>query len=588
MRYRIAMGGLVLAAYLPALAAAQQGTAAATTPMTVSPREGTWELSVGAGATLLDAALAKWVQVTSRGSSRVAQGGVVRIGFHFSGAWGVNAGVLVAYTSPATVIQPIAGITWTPNLDSRTSPYLRAGFGGTHTSWSDSTCSGRSCSLTGLGVNLGAGLRQMLSEKLALRIEVREQYERYDAASIAKPVFNSTGTISLSWFFGGGRTGVASVALNPQTVTLESLGATQQVSASPRDRRNRLLLNRTVTWTSTNDSVASVSSTGLVTAVSNGSATISATSEGATTTVDVTVAQTAATLAIAPPSATLTALGQTQSFTASGQDASHNPIASPSVTWISSDPTVASVTASGVATAVKSGTATITASTANSRAATATVTVTQAPAAVAVLPPTGTIAAVGDTTRFTAQPVDANGNAIVGTTPIWASDAPRVALVSSSGLARAVGNGTARISATVAGTTGTATLTVALRAAPAAPSTELPATSPTLVLQIVFHPNSAALPPEALSQLDTVAAAIGAIPGARWEISGHTSSMGDSTQNVRLSQRRALAVLRYLVQQGVPAASLTSVGWGGTRPVATNTTVAGRRQNMRVQIRRLR
>jgi outer membrane protein OmpA-like peptidoglycan-associated protein len=584
MRDRILKGVLALAVCWPAVAAGQQQQQA--TPA-LPHREGGWELSLGGGGLYLGSALAGWVQVTNKGSSRLALGGDVRIAYHFSNTWGLSAGTGIGYTSPATVTQPFVALTWTPNLDSRTSPFILVGLGATHTGWSDTTCTGGSCSILGIGAHLGVGLRQTLSEKLAFRVEIRSQIERYDAASIPKPVFNGIGTVGMTWFFGGGRTGVASVAINPQTVTLESLGATQQVSASPTDRRNRLLLDRAVTWTSSNDSVATVSATGLVTAVSNGSATISAASEGATATVDVTVAQTAATLAVAPAVTVLMALGQTQPFTATGQDANQNPIPSPSVTWSSSDPTVASVNASGVATAVKNGTATITASADNGRTATATLTVALAPASVAVTPPTRTLSAAGDTAQFAAQPVDANGNPIVGQTVTWASSAPGVATVSPTGLATAAGNGTARISAAVEGKTGYATLRVAIRAASAAPRVEMPATSATLVLHVVFAPNSAQLPPEALADLDSVAAAIGAIPNARWEISGHTSSMGDAAQNVRLSQRRALAVLTYLVKQGVPAGSLISVGYGAERPVATNTTVAGRRLNMRVEIRRL-
>jgi OOP family OmpA-OmpF porin len=111
----------------------------------------------------------------------------------------------------------------------------------------------------------------------------------------------------------------------------------------------------------------------------------------------------------------------------------------------------------------------------------------------------------------------------------------------------------------------------------------------TLVLRnVVFHPNSARLPPEALAGLDSLASALRDNPNARWEIGGHTSNMGDAAQNLRLSQRRALAVKTYLVRQGVPAASLVPRGYGSATPIATNATVAGRRQNMRVELTRLR
>ena len=53
---------------------------------------------------------------------------------------------------------------------------------------------------------------------------------------------------------------------------------------------------------------------------------------------------------------------------------------------------------------------------------------------------------------------------------------------------------------------------------------------------------------------------------------------------MRLSQRRADAVKKYLTDAGVPASSLISVGYGEDRPVADNNTSTGRRQNRRVEL----
>jgi outer membrane protein OmpA-like peptidoglycan-associated protein len=593
MRFRIVKGVLALALCVPTLALAQQQPAAAATPMASSNRGSAWELSVGGGATYLDRTLARWVKVTDSAASRLALGGVVRLGYNFTDSWGVSVGTGIGRTTPALVIQPFFALTWTPNLNSRTSPFLTTGFGASYTRWSDASCKpGGSCRITGLGWHLGFGIRQMVSEKLALRVEAREQYERY--GPIGNPVFNGIGTIGLSWFFGTGRivvTSVTSVAVNPRTVMLGSLGATQQLSASPMDNRGRPVAGRAITWASDNDSVATVSPDGLVTAGSNGSATITAASEGATGMASVTVSQTAATLAIAPASAALTAIGQTQQFTATAQDANLNPIANPSVTWSSSDPAVASVNASGLATAVNNGTARITAATSNDRTAVATLNVVQMPASLAVTPSTATISTAGGTIQFTAQAMDANGSPIAGRTITWTGDAPGVATVSPTGLATAVGNGTAQVTAAVEGKTGSAALTVALPVGgvAAAPMVELPAVNAAaLVLRnVVFRPNSARLPPEALADLDAVASALRDIPNARWEIGGHTSNMGNAALNRRLSQRRALAVKTYLVRQGVPAARLVSVGYGSEQPMTTNATVAGRRQNMRVEIKRL-
>jgi len=589
MRFRIVANVLALAACLPALALAQQPAAV----MPLPHHEGGWEVSVGAGGTYLDRTLANWVQVTYAGASRVAIGGVVRMGYNFSDRWGLSVGTGFARTTPATVLQPFGALTWTPNLNSRTSPFLTAGVGATYTRWS---AAGQTYKITGVGGHLGFGLRQMLSDALSLRVEAREQYERYDHTSIANAVFNGIGTVGLSWFVGGRRALVAHVGVNPPMVTLASLGATEQLTASATDNVGRPLTRRAVAWSSSNDSVASVAADGMVTAVGNGSATITATSEAVSGTANVTVSQTPATLAIAPAADTLTAIGQTRQLAASAQDANNNPIADPQVTWSSSSPAV-TVNASGLMTAVGSGTATITATAAGSRSATAQVTVAQVIASLAVMPPAATINAAGGRVQLTARATDANGSPVTGKVVIWAGSAPGVVSLGPTGVATAVGNGTAQITATVEGQTAFATVTVAIpvRAAPApaampaAPPVELPTVNATLVLRSVnFRPNSALLPPEALGDLDAVAAAMKALPNSRWEISGHTSNMGVNARNQLLSRRRALAVRTYLVRQGVPAASLVAVGRGSDVPLVSNATAAGRRQNMRVEIKRLR
>ena len=90
-----------------------------------------------------------------------------------------------------------------------------------------------------------------------------------------------------------------------------------------------------------------------------------------------------------------------------------------------------------------------------------------------------------------------------------------------------------------------------------------------------------------MAELDKIAIAIQAVSNAKWEIAGYTSSVGAAARNLRLSQARANAVRAYLESKGVPAASLTAVGYGAQHPVASNKTAAGRAQNMRVEIKRL-
>lgn len=73
--------------------------------------------------------------------------------------------------------------------------------------------------------------------------------------------------------------------------------------------------------------------------------------------------------------------------------------------------------------------------------------------------------------------------------------------------------------------------------------------------------------------------------GASFEVASHTDDRGDAALNKTLSQRRAEAAVRYLVQSGVPPAQLRAVGYGETQPVADNATEAGREANRRLEFR---
>jgi len=69
------------------------------------------------------------------------------------------------------------------------------------------------------------------------------------------------------------------------------------------------------------------------------------------------------------------------------------------------------------------------------------------------------------------------------------------------------------------------------------------------------------------------------------EISGHTDSKGDDTYNLGLSQRRAKAVYNYFKNNNIAESRLVSVGYGETRPIDTNDTEDGRKNNRRVEFK---
>lgn len=68
-------------------------------------------------------------------------------------------------------------------------------------------------------------------------------------------------------------------------------------------------------------------------------------------------------------------------------------------------------------------------------------------------------------------------------------------------------------------------------------------------------------------------------------ILGHTDDSGDATQNQSLSEQRALAVLRQLVENGVAPGRVLAVGFGSSRPLGDNRTETGREINRRVELR---
>lgn len=104
---------------------------------------------------------------------------------------------------------------------------------------------------------------------------------------------------------------------------------------------------------------------------------------------------------------------------------------------------------------------------------------------------------------------------------------------------------------------------------------------------VYFATGSADLTAESFEKLDEVAATLKRSPGVVLEISGHTDDRGSAAVNDRLSKERAESVVRYLVAQGVPQDQLSSVGYGSSRPIASNKTADGREKNRRIEMLRL-
>ena len=105
---------------------------------------------------------------------------------------------------------------------------------------------------------------------------------------------------------------------------------------------------------------------------------------------------------------------------------------------------------------------------------------------------------------------------------------------------------------------------------------------------IKFNTGEAIINPSSYRSLNKVATILNNNPSLNIEIQGHTDNRGSAALNQRLSEKRANAVMEYLVQQGVSQRRLTAVGYGFSRPAASNDTPAGRAQNRRVELKPIR
>ncbi len=257
-----------------------------------------------------------------------------------------------------------------------------------------------------------------------------------------------------------------SVALDSSSLVV---GHLSHAFATLKDPDGKVLTDRAVTWGSSNTSVAAVSQTGLVTAVSAGNATITAASESkiGTRTVTVLSSTSGSVSSPAPPTVALSldasviSVGKTAQAGAVLQDSTGVPIPGEAFTWSSSNDLVASVSPTGVISAVATGTAAITAT--NPLASGTTVIVVAPASSASVASITVMVASpltVGTPALAIAIPKDSAGNALSGRSISWASSNTGVATVSIGGTVTPVANGAASIIATAGAKSGSAPVNV--------------------------------------------------------------------------------------------------------------------------------
>ena len=295
----------------------------------------------------------------------------------------------------------------------------------------------------------------------------QESVVAVSGTGLAEALSNGTATVTAT---AGGVSGeakvtveqqVAAVEVTPAAHTLASLGDTLRLSAEARDANGHAVERvQSFAWTSGNASVATVDGSGLATAVGNGTAAIGSEAEGVSGSATLTVAQVVTEVVVTPPVDTMVSLMDTVRLAAEARDANGNAVERVrSFAWTSGDESVATVDGSGLATAVRNGTAAIGAE-AEGVSGSATLTVAQVVTEVIVAPSADTLVSLGDTLRLSAEALDANGHAVVDAEVGWSSDQESVVAVDGTGLAEALSNGTATVTATAGGVSGEAQVTV--------------------------------------------------------------------------------------------------------------------------------
>ena len=292
-----------------------------------------------------------------------------------------------------------------------------------------------------------------------------------------------------------GRAGTAAISVAPQPVAsvtitpvIDSAFIGERVTfrATALDAQSRALPDRFVLWSSNNPAVATVSSDGEVIALALGSARIRATVEGISA--DATMVVTpvpVASIAVVPNQVTLNP-GQTSQLTVTLSDSAGNVLLGRAISYATSDAQIATVSAAGLIVAVAEGAATIQVSS-EGKSATVAVTVNPTPVASINITPSSVALSVGQTTRLTAQALDAQGKPLANRIYAWSSDAPSVATVNQLGDVTAISSGSVTIRATSGGQTGLSVVSVSVAAV--------------AVASIIISPKPVALFPSQAQQL---------------------------------------------------------------------------------------
>ncbi|AZN36562.1 Ig-like domain-containing protein [Iodobacter ciconiae] len=216
-----------------------------------------------------------------------------------------------------------------------------------------------------------------------------------------------------------------------------------------------------VTWSSSEPAVTGINASGLATGLTVGHTTVTATLDGQSASTSLTVTNATLTeLTITPPNATIPK-GMTQHYNAQGNYSDGTALdVTALATWSSSTPVVTAINASGLAAGLSEGNATVTA-TLDGQNTSANLTVTSATLVGLTVTPADTTIPKGIPQHYSAQGNYSDGTTLDVTTLVaWSSSAPTVTSINTSGLATAINEGNATVTAALDGQSISANLTV--------------------------------------------------------------------------------------------------------------------------------
>ncbi len=246
---------------------------------------------------------------------------------------------------------------------------------------------------------------------------------------------------------------ISTIPLN-QAMEELFIGTTRQLLAGPQNADGQFVPGHSVTWSSSNETVVSITQAGVATAVSSGTATISATAGGVTGTTEIKVRFPVGQVTVTPAGGTIRREGAIP-LTANVVDGGGTPRTNRTVTWTSLSPAVATVSATGLVSGVTDGQAIIRA-TSEGVSGQATITVFGSPviATITVTPASTVFLGVGMTQQMAATARAGSGTIITDANVTWSSSSDAVATVSATGLVTVHSAGSVTITATADGISG--------------------------------------------------------------------------------------------------------------------------------------